>query len=58
MKLDAVAGGELIVIGENIHTTRALRRKGKSIVENSGIEAVAYTDSTGAQRHLPVPDSF
>ncbi|HIB57204.1 MAG: dihydropteroate synthase [Alphaproteobacteria bacterium] len=58
MKLDAVAGGELIVIGENIHTTRALRRKGKSIVENSGMEAVAYTDSAGAQRHLPVPDSF
>ena len=58
MKLDSVAGGELLNIGENIHTTRALRRKGKSIVENSGVETIAYTDSMGTQHYLPVPDSF
>ena len=58
MKLDAVGGGELIVIGENIHTTRALRRKGRSIVDNNGVESVSYTDTSGVQRHLPVPESF
>ena len=58
MKLDSVAGGELLIIGENIHTTRALRRKGKGIVENGGVETIAYTDSKGTRRYLPVPDSF
>jgi len=58
MKLDSVPGGELLIIGENIHTTRALRRKGKGIVENNGVETIAYTDSMGTQRYLPVPDSF
>ncbi len=58
MKLDAVGGGELIVIGENIHTTRALRRKGRSIVDNNGVESIAYTDTSGVQRHLPVPEVF
>ncbi len=58
MKLDSAAGGELLIIGENIHTTRALRRKGKGIVENGGVETIAYTDSKGTRRYLPVPDSF
>ena len=58
MKLDSAAGGELLIIGENIHTTRALRRKGKSFVENSGGETIAYTDSMGTPHFLPVPDSF
>ena len=58
MEKNLAVGEKLIVIGENIHTTRALRRKGPKIVEYNGVEAVAYTDSVGATRHLSIPESF
>ena len=49
---------KLTIIGENIHTTRALRRKGPSVVERSGVEVIQYTDSSGAFRYLAIPDDF
>ena len=58
MEKNLAVSEKLIVIGENIHTTRALRRKGPKIVECNGVEAVAYTDSAGVTRHLSIPESF
>jgi 5-methyltetrahydrofolate--homocysteine methyltransferase len=47
------------VIGENIHTTRVLRRKGKRISELAdGTQAVNYRTKAGAVRYLLIPEEF
>lgn len=47
------------IIGENIHTTRVLRRKGKRISElPDGTPAVNYRLKDGALRYLPIPAEF
>jgi 5-methyltetrahydrofolate--homocysteine methyltransferase len=49
---------QFTTIGENIHTTRVLLRKGKRIVENpAGGEAVVYRNSGGETRFLPIPEA-
>lgn len=46
-----------VVIGENIHTTRILKRSGTSIVtDGEGREAVAFADEQGVIRQLPIPE--
>ena len=46
---------QFTTIGENIHTTRVLLRKGKRIVENpAGVESVVYRNSGGETRFLPI----
>ena len=48
-----------IVIGENIHTTRVLRRKGKRISDlPDGSQAVNYRTKAGEVRYLPIPEAF
>lgn len=58
MKLDAAPGGEFVVIGENMHTTRAVMRRGARFAADAaeGGPAVRYADSGGAERLLPVPE--
>jgi len=47
------------VIGENIHTTRAVLREGRLVVTSpSGQEAVRYTTTAGETRYLPIPEEF
>ena len=49
---------QFITIGENIHTTRVVRRNGRRATTlPGGVEAVVYKDETGAERHLTVPRS-
>ena len=49
---------QFTTIGENIHTTRVLLRKGKRIGENpSGVESVNYRNSEGETRYLPIPEA-
>ena len=50
------ADRKLVVIGENIHATRLVLRKGKRVVEHDGAEVVLYTTADGAPRHLPIPE--
>jgi cobalamin-dependent methionine synthase I len=48
-----------IIIGENIHTTRVLLRKGRRMVpDGDGREAVTFTDADGGARLLPIPESL
>ena len=49
--------GNYIAVGENIHTTRVLLRKGKRIEEADGQEVILYEAADGASRRLPIPDS-
>ncbi len=50
---------QFITIGENIHTTRVVRRNGRRATTlPGGVEAVVYKDHTGAERHLTVPEHF
>ena len=49
--------GNYIAVGENIHTTRVLLRKGKRIEEADGQEVILYEAADGASRQLPIPDS-
>jgi cobalamin-dependent methionine synthase I len=52
-------GRQLIVIGENLHATRVLRRDGKSVTTApDGRPAIAFSDASGAQRLLAVPASM
>ena len=45
-----------VVIGENVHTTRIVRRPGPLIaVDADGTERVAFTDLDGQARLLPIP---
>ena len=48
---------EFIVIGENVHTTRIVQRRGKRVVTSaSGDEAVVYTKADGERHLLPIPE--
>ena len=48
-----------IVIGENIHTTRVLRRKGNRISDLAdGSPAVNYRTKAGEVRYLPIPEAY
>lgn len=49
---------DFIVIGENIHTTRIVLRRGKRVTAtDSGQEAVKYTTADGERRLLPIPEA-
>ena len=48
---------EFIIIGENVHTTRVVLRKGKLVTNNrDGVESVRYLDSKKKRRYLTIPD--
>ena len=47
----------LIVIGENIHTTRVLLRKGPRLVVVDGNDVIKFTTVDGAEKTLTVPES-
>src|SRR5712692_6662536 len=50
---------EFFIIGENIHTTRVVLRKGKLVVTaESGEESVRYTTSAGETRYLVIPEEI
>jgi 5-methyltetrahydrofolate--homocysteine methyltransferase len=47
-----------VVIGENIHTTRILRRQGARIASGpDGRESILFADETGVKRTLPIADA-
>ena len=48
---------DFIVIGENIHTSRVVMRKGGRFDATEGTESVRYTDAEGEARGLPVPEA-
>ena len=57
MKLDAAPNGEFVVIGENMHTTRVVMKRGRRFVaEDAGGPALSWEDEDGETRTLPVPD--
>ena len=48
-----------IVVGENIHTTRVVRRNGRRTTTlDDGTEAVLYKDEAGNQAVMTVPESY
>ena len=52
------AANDFIIIGENIHCTRKVKRGGKrSTTTQDGREAIAFPIPGGAQRALPLPDA-
>ncbi len=52
------AGGSFLVIGENVHATRTVSRRGRLVVRRpDGREAVAFTDEHGADRSFAIPDA-
>ena len=52
-------GGKFIIIGENIHTTRIVQRKGKLVNERpNGDEAVRYLDNNKKRRYLIIPEKI
>ena len=58
MQLDGRAG-EFVVIGENIHTTRVVLRKGRLVVKKpGGGEAVRFFDTRKRRRFLAIPQDI
>lgn len=58
MQLSGLAK-DFIIIGENIHATRVVLRNGKRVATTAaGIEAIVYSASDGATRHLAIPDEI
>ena len=50
---------QFTIVGENIHATRIVLRNGRKVVKlDDGSEAVPFTDTSGAQRNLTIPDWF
>ncbi|MEE1543203.1 MAG: hypothetical protein V1267_01075, partial [Alphaproteobacteria bacterium] len=47
-----------VVIGENVHTTRVLLKRGKRYIagEDGGGEGITFTDIDGNASLLPIPD--
>ncbi len=58
MSASAHSDSPLIVIGENIHTTRVVLRRSKRFHEDNGFEAIRYQTVDGEERLLPVPDTM
>ena len=45
------------IIGENVHTTRIVRRPGPLVgIDDEGHEAIRFSDESGAERWLPIPE--
>ena len=45
------------IIGENIHTTRIIRRPGPLVgPDDEGRESILFVDELGKERTLPIPD--
>ena len=58
MKIDS-KGLDFIIVGENIHTTRVVLRKGKLVVDDpSGVESVRFYDKDKKRRYLPIPEKI
>ena len=52
-------GSKFIIIGENIHTTRIVRRKGKLVNERpNGDEAIRYLDNNKKRHYLVIPEKI
>ena len=52
-------GQDFIIIGENVHTTRVVRRSGKLVTSNpDGIESVRYLGTNKKRRYLVIPESI
>ena len=53
----ALEPSDFRVIGENIHTTRIVRRPGPLVeVDADGREVILFVDEHGVQRKLPIPE--
>jgi len=52
------SGADFIVIGENVHTTRVLMRKGRRVAEWDGEEVVLYPGPDRAERGLPLSEAL
>ena len=54
-----INGQNFIIIGENVHTTRVVRRTGKLVTNNpDGIESVRYLNTKKKRRYLVIPESI
>ena len=55
--MDPYHDRNFVIIGENIHTSREVLRKGKRVIEADGATAVSYTAEDGTARQLSIPDA-
>ncbi len=57
MHANPVTPDSYIAIGENIHTTRVLLRKGKSITVEGGDDVIKYESADGSLLTLSIPEA-
>lgn len=56
-RVTTAAAPPFVAIGENIHATRVVLRKGRRVAVRAGAVAVLYRAADGAERALPVPEA-
>ena len=56
--MDARQVADFIIIGENVHTTRVLLRKGPRIARGEGGEAILFDATAPEGRALPIPARY
>ena len=57
MKPNGPCHRDFTVIGENVHTSRVVLRKGRRFATEGGVEGVRYVSADGAPGLLPIPDA-
>lgn len=56
--MSAAPAADFAIVGENVHTTRVVRRNAPSVrADERGRPVIAFTDEHGAERLLPIPES-
>ena len=58
MAMDARKVADFIIIGENVHTTRVLMRKGPRIAEKGDGQAILFDATAPEGRFLPIPARY
>ena len=49
---------EFLVIGENVHTTRAITNKSPRLVEQNGIQGLGFKSVEGEELFLPISEEW
>ena len=49
---------EFLVIGENVHTTRAITNKSPRLVEQNGIQGLGFKYVEGEELFLPISEEI
>ena len=54
----SLTGKEFFIIGENVHTTRAITNKSPRLVDNEGVQGLGFESVEGEKLFLPLSEEI